>query len=177
MCSNPAPKWEGKTECKPSPSLPAQVQPLGRWDVLSCPGNVFPGHAASISLSWFCWDHPPICCLSLLWRDTLCWGWGNCRRTRTCFFGGAQLPAAAVVVNSEYGWATWVKALQPNWSETAPRAGVDPIPSCTIQTLPGAKCEAWVTLDCCCTHGLLPRGNSPLMPNHRTSEGFGLEEV
>lgn len=30
------------------------------------------------------------------------------------FFGGAQLPAAAAVVNSEYGWATQVKTPQPD---------------------------------------------------------------
>lgn len=87
MCSNPAPKRKGEPECKPNPSLPAQVQPLGPWDVPSCPGNVFPGHAVSISLSslsWSCWDHPPLLCwLSLLRRDTSCWGWGNRRRTRT----------------------------------------------------------------------------------------------
>lgn len=115
---SPAPAREGEPESKPSPSFPAQVQPLGPWDVPSCPGNVLPGHAASISLCL-----PDFASLAPLaqpapWGCTAShWGPGESQkdhyqRARPSShpgFGGAQLPAAAAAVNSESGWDAPVK--------------------------------------------------------------------
>lgn len=114
---SPAPEREEDPERKPSPSFPAQVQHPGPRDVLSCPGNVLPGHAASTSLLPILQGWPP----SLLWPRLLhgdaqphAGDQGSTegpapkgKTSFSLFFGGAQLPAAAV--KTEYGSDTRVK--------------------------------------------------------------------
>jgi len=139
-----------KGSLKASPVLPSQHNRSPR-DAPSCPGNVLPGHAVSSSPSTSpsCWDWPPLLPRpsSSARRHSSRWGPGQSQKDQhqragpSCHpvFGGAQLPAAAAAVNSEYGLDIRAKTHSVKLSQAAPRAVVDLFSSCTIESLPEAN--------------------------------------